>query len=171
MTMTKEEHQRRCEQLLDKHHHLLIDSYRERGAYQIDYMPGWFGILAELFSGIENVLTTEQKKEFRVTQIKEKFGSLRFYYRGQPLHVDIQTKKEIVSFEMGSEEKAFDAVDRLIEKAVSDSSQTCMFCGDPGELRRYDWWLTLCEYHARLSQEGRRIDADFELMSNPPVRH
>lgn len=63
-----------------------------------------------------------------ITQIKEKFGTLRFYVGAAPDHVY----------------DAIDAAERL-------SAVTCEKCGEPGVLREGGWRLTLCDAHS----EGR----------------
>lgn len=60
-----------------------------------------------------------------VTQIKEKFGTLRFYYVGGD-----------------------DYIDGLEAMADSMSSVICEDCGKPGKLRSGGWVRTLCEDHA-----------------------
>lgn len=60
-----------------------------------------------------------------VEQIKEKFGTLRFYYRGGDDHV------------------------RNMVAMVEDlSSRTCEVCGSPGRTREGSWVRTLCDEHA-----------------------
>jgi hypothetical protein len=60
------------------------------------------------------------------TQIKEKFGTLRFYYWGG------------------------DDYCRGVESmAESMSAVTCEVCGSPGKLRNGGWVQTLCDEHAK----------------------
>lgn len=61
-------------------------------------------------------------------QVKEKFGTLRFYVRG------VRSRSE--------------AVRHYIEFAEYISSRTCEVCGAPGELRKGGWWRTLGDEHA-----------------------
>jgi len=61
-----------------------------------------------------------------ITQIKEKFGTLRFYYGGGDLYIS-----------------------GLVAMAESMSSVLCEKCGNPGH--RYDnkkWVRILCDFHA-----------------------
>ena len=62
------------------------------------------------------------------TQIKEKFGTLRFYYNGG--------------------DSVVDGIERM---ADSMSAVTCEDCGAPGKPRSGGWIQTLCDAHA----EGR----------------
>jgi len=61
-------------------------------------------------------------------QVKEKFGTLRFYFNGGDDHID-----------------------GLVAMAEGMSSVTCEECGVPGKLRKGSWVQTLCDQHA----EGR----------------
>lgn len=58
------------------------------------------------------------------TQVKEKFGSLRFYYSGGD-----------------------DLIDGIVRMAESMSDRTCEECGAPGTPSSNGWIQTLCEEH------------------------
>ena len=58
-------------------------------------------------------------------QVKEKFGTLRFYYDGG------DTK-----------------IDGMVRMAESMSGCTCEVCGSPGEIRGGSWLRCLCDAHA-----------------------
>ena len=61
-----------------------------------------------------------------VTQVKEKFGTLRFYYSGGDEYID-----------------------GLVSMAESMSACTCEECGKPGRTNSGGWLRTLCEEHAK----------------------
>ena len=61
-----------------------------------------------------------------VSQVKEKFGTLRFYY-------------------YGGDEK----IDGMVRMAESMSGCTCEECGKPGRTNNNGWLRTLCEEHAK----------------------
>ncbi len=67
-----------------------------------------------------------------ITQVKEKFGSLRFYVGG-----------------------ASHKVLERIDQAELLSSTICEKCGDAGKTSDWGkgWWLTLCEKHGKERQE------------------
>jgi hypothetical protein len=70
---------------------------------------------------------------FHAAQIKEKFGTLRFYWEG------------------ALSQEAMALVEEAIDLAEARSACTCEICGEPGRL--YGGWVTTrCEAHA----EGRR---------------
>lgn len=92
----------------------------------IDCENGWYGLIHELSHKITEQLTKENIKE-RITfatQVKEKYGGLRFY----------------VSC-------ASDAVFKLIDEYESRSNRTCEVCGEPGILTDDGWIKTLCQKH------------------------
>ena len=60
------------------------------------------------------------------TQIKEKFGTLRFYYDGGD-----------------------DYIHGLDSMAASMTSRICEECGKPGKIREGGWLKTLCDEHAQ----------------------
>lgn len=62
---------------------------------------------------------------YAVQQVKEKFGTLRFYAPGN------------------------DRIFRLIGMAEDLSGMTCEACGKRGKLYTDGWWQTLCKEHAK----------------------
>ena len=69
-------------------------------------------------------------------QVKEKFGSLRFYYSG------------------GNNE-----VRGIVEMAEEMSRKTCEVCGNKGSVRDFNWISTLCDEHARIREERTKEKA------------
>lgn len=98
-------------------------------------MPGWVAIVTDLCAAIDQALGAERSASFRILQIKEKFGGLRFYAR-----------------------PVFEEVKPLVLAAEERAYRTCEICGQPGELRdKLAWWSTLCEDHfaEQRAREGR----------------
>lgn len=98
---------------------------------------GWFNIIDQLCSNIQHRIDWRQEqkekygrgegcKQVVAIQVKEKFGTLRFYTEG------------------GDEE-----IYGMIRMAESMSSVTCEECGSPGRQRSGGWIRTLCDLHAR----------------------
>jgi hypothetical protein len=85
---------------------------------------GWRFILGDLLQRISATLTDEEKVGFQVGQVKEKYGSLRFYAYG------------------GS-----DRIDALVDAAERASEITCEICGGMGRLRREGWLTVRCDEH------------------------
>ena len=88
---------------------------------------GWFNILDQLMGNIQHHIDWKNKKEEVVAQVtldqvKEKFGTLRFYYSGGD-----------------------DIIDGMVRMAESMSGVTCEECGNPGKSRGGGWIHTYCE--------------------------
>lgn len=129
---------------------------------------GWHPIVMRLMAAIDALLDDELAQGFRVMQIKEKFGGLRFY-------VDLNGRTDFTVDLIGvgrlripdqdqegvsARPAELDRIHELIRAAEREAAITCEVCGAPGELRRDGWLLTLCERHARHRESGGRLDYD-----------
>jgi len=97
---------------------------------------GWFTILDQLMSNIQRHIDWNNKnfekgyKQYKqvpqvtLDQVKEKFGTLRFYYQGGD-----------------------DEISGMVRMAESMSAVTCEQCGNPGTTGGQGWISTLCETH------------------------
>lgn len=87
--------------------------------------PGWIDLIGLLCARIDTILKEAPAAQFDVTQVKEKFGRLRFYY-----HL----------------EKADDAIREAIREAVNAteaaSAHCCERCGARGQLIDNAGWLS-----------------------------
>jgi len=96
------------------------------------YPKGWDSIIWDLLNEI-NVLMKKYNTDrhvINIVDIKEKFGTLRFYYDSS-----------------GSEE-FYNAVDEAVNWAEKMSAVTCDKCGSKGETRDDNsWYVTLCDKH------------------------
>ena len=87
---------------------------------------GWYDMLFNLLTNIENYLKTQPKDvvdSFCVQQVKEKFGTLRFYCSGD------------------------NEIEKLINAAEDISAVTCEACGKPGKMRNGGWLSVQCHQH------------------------
>jgi len=125
--------------------------FNGRESFYFECSKGWMGLLTKLCLAIEDVLEglpagdlyIEQDVEMRhqsgrclvIGQIKEKFGTLRFYMDG-----------------------CNDDIDVLIRAAEAESAETCEKCGEPGSLRTARWFATLCDEHDRLRSKADDLD-------------
>ena len=96
-----------------------------------DCGDGWYNIIDTLCATIQNREYNQKlnKKEFFpvvATQVKEKFGSLRFYYNGGD-----------------------DYIDGAVAMAEYLSEVTCETCGAPGISRGQSWFYTACDEHTK----------------------
>lgn len=106
---------------------------------------GWFNILNQLMGNIQHHIDWKEKQrnwaiewnkehpnelrevpelvpQVTLDQVKEKFGTLRFYYTGGD-----------------------DIIDGMVRMAESMSGVTCESCGNPGKSRSGGWIHTYCD--------------------------
>lgn len=111
----------------------LVEKYPNAFKYpEKNYGFDWFGFecrdgWADLLEPIAQYLEVANAKEptIYVAQVKEKFGTLRFYYH----NLD-------------------EELDKLIREAEKKSSVTCEECGGAGSTKSIrGWYVTLCENH------------------------
>ena len=88
---------------------------------------GWFNILDQLMGNIQHHIDWKNRKEeviaqVTLDQVKEKFGTLRFYYSGGD-----------------------DAIDGMVRMAESMSGVTCEECSAPAQTHGPGWIRTICK--------------------------
>ncbi len=107
--------------LMQKYPDLLSDYLFTRGGLSIG--QGWYPLIDSLLEKITEHKSKEDV-DFAPTQIKEKFGRLRFYYIGGDKYID-----------------------DLVSKAEADSENICSECSgeklDSGT--RNGWILSICD--------------------------
>jgi hypothetical protein len=104
---------------------------------------GWFRVLQDFIVDMDTLLYKHpnefnawKESEGKVSQVKEKFGELRIYLRG----------------DFGSlRGKVLDLIDTARERSI----ETCEVCGEPGRTRGFQVLKTLCDDHAGDRAEGR----------------
>mgnify|MGYP003654101525 FL=1 len=101
--------------LFDKYPKIFVQKDLE-----IDTGDGWYNILDTLCGQIQN-LNLLERFNVEATQVKEKFGGLRFYYNG------------------GDE-----FIEGLTSMAEAISNRTCEECGSPGTQNNAGWVRTRC---------------------------
>lgn len=88
---------------------------------------GWYGIIREAAEKLEPLIAA-YKLEYegdsapRASQVKEKFGTMRFYLS-----------------------HGTDEMHKIVEEAEQKSEEICEECGKSGSLRRDGWWITACD--------------------------
>lgn len=140
--------------------------------YAIAIEPGWLDIIERLCADIDAAVPADLKRDdgrgFHIQQIKEKFGTLRFYWDvdvgpHEPIHVDLLFGSgEHASFrsrETHEVEPWRAQVRGLITEAERRSAMICFYCGGPGQLRkdRSGWITTCCDDHAAPGSTAVRI--------------
>jgi len=123
-------------EMIEKYPHVFAraaDNIRPFPMFGIECGSGWYPILNQLFACINSHLDwinkgkdDIEKVPFILTQVKEKFGTLRFYYDG------------------GDEQ-----IHGMARMAEAMSGVTCEVCGNPGKFRGRGWYYTACDEHTR----------------------
>jgi hypothetical protein len=137
------------EQLCARYPKIFVDRHADMRTtamcWGFECGDGWYNILDQLCGNIQSHIdwsiknnawdVEKDSKNIRsivpqvvAAQVKEKFGSLRFYYDGGD-----------------------DYIQGLSVMAKSMSMVTCETCGAPGKTRGRGWMYTACDTHA---QEG-----------------
>lgn len=102
-------------------------------AFGLEMDDGWFQLIWDMCGEITAVYAAVgQTPDLVVDQVKEKYGTLRFYWHPREGAVFRELHRQVD-----------DIVDRYEEK----SACVCECCGAPGELRDLPWMLTLCDVH------------------------
>ena len=94
-----------------------------------DCDDGWYNLIYNLSAQLEAeimMMPEEHRPTFCAAQVKEKYGTLRFYMEG-----------------------CTDTMGKFIREAENKSEETCEVCGAPGELHPGGWWYTSCKEHER----------------------
>lgn len=95
---------------------------------------GWFKPIQKLSEILEALNHNKYKANpIHATQVKEKFGGLRFYTN----HVGTYNTKD--------GDHITSDVSLAIMNAELECSKTCEICGESGTLRATGWWRTLCD--------------------------
>ena len=98
-------------------------------AFYFECGDGWADLLVKLCQNIQAHLNTLPKNvaaEIVALQVKEKYGTLRFYVS----HYD-------------------DTIESLIADASKKSGDTCEQCGKTGKVRGELWYYAACDEHTR----------------------
>ena len=104
-----------------------------------EHGDGWYQIIDSLCGNIQNHIDWQNENfakgyphyekpvpQVVAVQVKEKFGTLRFYYNGGD-----------------------DVIDGMVRMAESWSAVACEECGAPGTQNSQGWIKTLCETHRK----------------------
>jgi hypothetical protein len=123
------------EKLCEKYPEIFKDRYADMRTtamcWGFECGDGWYNIIDAACAQIgnrayNNRLNNVEFQPVVATQVKEKYGTLRFYYTGGD-----------------------DYIDGVVSMAETISAKTCEVCGAPGKLREGGWLRTLCDEHAK----------------------
>lgn len=94
---------------------------------------GWYQLLYDLCQEITDRYEKDNEEvDIEVGQVKEKFGTLRFYY----YHKDIDTSSNEIRKD----------IEQIVRKYENHSKFVCEMCGKEGTIRTdIPWIKTLCD--------------------------
>lgn len=130
--MTKQE-------ILEKYWFFRPDPQLQRNlmAFGLDIGDGWLDLVNELCEELDKLIKEKYpqfKSCFEVTQVKEKFGGLRFYVSS-------------------ASEEMYDLISRYEEKSYS----ICEICGSKNaKIRDGGWVVTLCDTCNKKREDERK---------------
>lgn len=125
-----------------------------------EHGDGWFRIIEELSAKLD---TIARKCEITIIadQVKEKFGTLRFYYgvsglervleleENAEIRVVESETKAVLTMTIRSKSPKVEKIYQEIHSAIKDAEEltrkTCMFCGNAGSLRTKLYWHVSCD--------------------------
>jgi len=129
-------------------------------AYGCEFSDGWYEVIRGLCHDISEAYEKAGVPvDIVVDQVKEKFGTLRFYYHPEGHNPGIH------AFDSLSDGRSIriipgvsdlhKEVAEIVHKWEKESGNVCEKCGAEGELRKdLRWVLTLCDScYARLSKK------------------
>ncbi|MEA1979475.1 MAG: hypothetical protein U9N54_00675 [candidate division Zixibacteria bacterium] len=107
---------------------------------------GWIPLIKQLMHFCQFHHDKNGYPQLVADQIKEKFGTLRFYYHFEDCNSD--TKEYGIRFN-----RIEDTLEGAIHFAESLSSTICESCGKPGTLRGQGWRYTSCDECEKLKMD------------------
>jgi len=110
-------------------------------AWGMECGDGWFNLLDELLNKLDYICKTSGT-QIVADQIKEKYGTLRFYY-STIINTDLNAKDDKV---------VDDIISNIVSAAENKSEITCETCGEYGDLVTNGWWKVRCDAHKDKSQ-------------------
>lgn len=112
----------------------LFSTMNEPICFYFECGDGWTDLLVELCQNIQKYLSTLPRdcaEDFVALQVKEKYGTLRFYLSSHDEQIEL-----------------------YIQDAEKRSASTCEQCGKPGKNRGQMWLYTACDEHTRPEDLG-----------------
>jgi len=109
---------------------------------------GWFDLLWKMSEKLEAL----NFKSLKITQVKEKFGTLRVYYDVSEPNIYFKKKTAKNRRRKNRFWKTVNyKIDQIIFEAEKSSSKTCEACGKPGKrLGKSSWSRINCEECAQI---------------------
>lgn len=114
---------------------------------------GWWEDLLDAYSKVSVLMEQHQNYRFHVKQVKEKFGTIRFYYHIQALG------EETDQWPLPADQVR-DTISQQVQDIVdcleTATANRCEVCGQPGQRRSNGWVKTLCDKHDAVQRERNK---------------
>jgi len=124
-------------------------------AFGFEHGDGWFDLIDKLSAKLEMLNNEPACPYYTIAvQVKEKFGTLRFY-----THLERKAGDAPTDDERAAERVWGDIIWDITDRAEGKSAWICEECGDYGETYTDGWHQTLCRYH-RAHYENQRFDRE-----------
>jgi hypothetical protein len=108
-------------------------------AWGMECGDGWYDLLDKVLNKLDYISKTSGTQVV-ATQIKEKYGTLRFYY------------DTIVTTDLNLDEAIDEIISDVVSAAERKSESICEMCGKWGELYDNGWWKVRCDEHKTQGQ-------------------
>lgn len=145
----------------------------------ISMAKGWVVVFAQLCADVDQVLG-QDKRGFHWSQVKEKFGSARFYFqfegRKPDLRLDIQMPGGVLSQVMPVERRIRTDQDRSFEQVKTEigrlamlaevaTKRVCLVCGkEASQDAGTGYVLVLCPEHREQRQQPEGLPPFWETL-------
>jgi hypothetical protein len=135
---------------------------------------GWWPGVVRMCAAIDQTLGND-KQSFRWLQMKEKFGSARYYWTmkgGGALHLDVfSPEADVVQLVLEPKRinDMYEKVAHLVNAEMARTREQCIVCGAPAEIDTYAWHLALCSTHLAERRRGSKHRYWLELDEDVPV--
>lgn len=123
--------------------------YNLFGAFGCECGDGWYGLLHSLCAEITELYEKyNQPLDIEMDQVKEKYGTLRFYYHhnGEDRGVSAVDFPGVSLRFTAKDSELHRKTAEIVRKWEKKSAEVCEKCGKTGVLRQdLAWILTLCD--------------------------
>lgn len=119
-------------------------------AFGCECADGWYGLLDEMCAKIQAVYDENgSEPDIIIDQIKEKYGTLRFYYHfgdvNQGIHAIDFIGGPSARFKPGKGNELRERIAEIVSWGEKRSGEICEECGKPGKIRDLAYIQTLCD--------------------------
>jgi hypothetical protein len=119
--------------------------FPQRDFFHFECQDGWFDLLWELSERLQRVLDNSPIREqivFQASQVKEKFGSLRYYY------IISTTDENKILEDIDGYNELYKEIVAQTSWAEKRSFEICEICGKDGSIKPGLHWIqSLCSEH------------------------